>query len=203
MQPKPLIKQIKRIPYFFLLLILFSATFKIAHDINSVGKTTFLDVRTFNLKEKTFKEVELGENSFTTGMEGVLRWKVKDLKEAFLVGLADRDRLISYYDILYLLLLDAGLFFMIYRMNEETIFSEQLSTGLKVVLYCIMFYPFATMIGNYYSNQFIQELTNNQFKGQYENFSISKFQILFYLMIFMYPFLQKAINLQKEQDLTI
>ena len=92
---------------------------------------------------------------------------------------------------------------MVYRMNEETIFSEQLSAGLKILLYCIMFYPLVTMIGNHYSDQSIQELTNNQFKAQYERFGIGKFQLITYLLIFMYPFLKKAIDLQKDQNLTV
>ncbi len=200
---KPLIKQIKRIPFIFLVLVLLSATIKIISDVNSIGRTRLLEVRIGNLKERTYKSVELGENSFITGMEGTLHWKVKNLKESFLVGMIDGDRVISYYDILYFLLLDAGLFFMIFRMSDETVFSEQLSAGLKIVFYCIMFYPFVTMIGSYCNNQLVQELTDNQFKGQFEDFSIAKFQLIMYLLIFMYPFLQKAIKLQKEQNLTI
>ena len=203
MQPKPLYKQIKRIPFIFLGLILISASIKFVSDWKSIEETRLLEVSKHNLKEKTYQSVELGENSFTTGMEGTLYWEVNDLKEATLVGLADGDRLMSYYDILYFLFIDGVLFFMVYGMNDETVFSERLSAGLKIVVYCVMFYPFVMMIGDYFSSQAIQKLTNNQFKGQYRNFGIVKFQLIMYLMIFMYPFLKKAINLQKDQNLTI
>ena len=203
MQPKPLIKQIKIIPLIFLVVVLIFASFKFVSDWKSIGRTRLLDVSINNLKEKTYKQVEIGENSFTTGMEGTLYWKVKDLKEAMLVGFADGDRLMSYYDVFYFLCIDGILFFMVYGMNDETIFSERLSLGLKIVLYCTILYPFVMMIGDYYSSQAIQELTNNQFTGQYKNFGIGKFQLIMYLMIFMLPFLKKAIDLQKEQNLTV
>ncbi len=203
MQPKPLIKQIKRIPFIFLALILVSASFKFVSDWRSIGSTRLLEVRISDLKERTYKRVELGENSFTTGMEGQLYWKVRNSREAFLVGMADRDRLISYFDVLYFLLLDACLFFMVYRMNEETIFSEQIGVGLKVVIFCIIFYPIITLMGNYLSDLSVQKLTGYKFRSQHQSFSASKFQLISYLLVFMYPFLQKAINLQKEQDLTI
>ena len=190
-------------PFIFLAMILVVTTFKMVPDVKSVGKIRLLEVRVVHLKEKTYKTVELGENYFITGMEGQLYWKVKNIREAFLVGMADRNSLISYFDVLYFLLLDACLFFMIYRMNDETIFSEKLSIGLKAVLFCIILYPFVTLIANHYSSKFIQELTNNQFQAQYEYFSANKYQLIIYLLIFMYPFLQKAVNLQKEQDLTV
>ena len=184
-------------------MILTFVSIKFVSDYRSTGRTRLLDVSINNLKEKTYKQVEIGENSFTTRMEGTLYWEVKDLKEAMLVGFADGDRLMSYYDILYFLCIDGVLFFMVYGMNDETIFSERLSIGLKIVLYCVMLYPFVMMIGDYYSSQAIQELTNNQFKGQYKNFGVGKFQLIMYLMIFMLPLVKKAINLQKDQNLTI
>jgi len=73
METKPLIRQIKRIPIFFLVLILFFAAFKIIHDVKAIGGTITLDVSIMNLKERTYKSVEFGENSFTTGMNGTLR----------------------------------------------------------------------------------------------------------------------------------
>lgn len=203
MPERPLYKQIRRIPYIFLVLILISASIKVVSDWKSIGKTRLIEVTRGALKERTYRSVDLGENSFVTGMEGTLYWKVNNIREAFLVGMADGDRVISYFDVFYLLLLDICLFVMVARVNEETIFSDQLETGLKAILYCVMFYPFVGMIEGYYCSKFIQELTNNQFNAQYENFSISKFQIIFYLLLFMFPFVKRAINLQKQQNLTI
>ncbi|MGF1924045.1 MAG: hypothetical protein ACQUHE_07685, partial [Bacteroidia bacterium] len=146
---------------------------------------------------------EVGENSFTTGIDGTLHWKVNHLKEAFLVGLADGDRLVSYYDILYFLLLDVALFYMVSKMNEGTVFSQQVALGFKTVLYCLVSYPLVPLIDNHFSGECIKELTGYKFTSQFLAFGIGKFQLIIYLVIFLYPFLRKAVKTEEENELTV
>lgn len=201
MTTKSFFKRTKSIPIGFLLLILVFGIMHIYRTIGYVGDKCTLEVETYNLKEKTYKEVAIGENKFTTGSEGKLRWRVKDVKEAFLVSLVDRNT--WFYDLFYFLLIDIALFIMMYRINEDAVFSDQLFKGVTVLLYVIMFYPFFGVIANQINERIIQELTDNQFTSQYQRFSATKFQLLIFLMIIMLPMVQKVINLQKEQDLTI
>lgn len=203
MQEKPLFRQIKAIPFIFLLIILVSGGMSIYRVIGYVGMSMGLDVTTYNLSEKTFKTVAIGENEFTTGFDGELTWKVGNLKEAFLVSLAERNNIISFYDLFYFLLIDLVLFVMLYGVNEDAVFSDQLFKGITILLYLIMLYPFVGMIANQINGEIIKTLTNNKFTSQYQRFAVVKFQIFIYLMVFMLPFVKKAINLQREQDLTI
>ncbi|MBC7617049.1 MAG: hypothetical protein H7202_13365 [Pedobacter sp.] len=203
MQEKPLFKQIKAIPLFFLSLILVSGGMGIYRIIYDVGKTRSLDVRIYNLHEKTFKTVAIGENEFTTGFDGELAWKVNSVKEAFLVSLVDRNNIINFYDLFYFLLVDVALFVMVHSVNEDAVFSERLLKGVTVLLYLTMLYPFFGMIADQINGEIIKTLTNSKFTNQYQSFAVVKFQMFIYLMVFMLPFVKKAINLQKEQDLTI
>ena len=203
MQVKPVFKQIKAIPFFFFLIILASGGIGIYRVIDSVGISRSLDVRTYNLQERTFRTFIIGENEFTTGFDGKLTWEAGNLKESFLVSLAEGDIGISFYDLFYFLLVDVVLFIMVHSVNEDVVFSGRLFKGITILLYLIMLYPFVGMIANQINGEIIKTLTNNKFTSQHQNFAVVKSQFFIYLMIFMLPFVRKAINLQKEQDLTI
>lgn len=75
MKEKPLYRQIKAIPFIFLLIVLTGTIISLYYTIHSIDRTKILNVSVRGLKEKTIKHVTLGENFFTAGYEGQLYWK--------------------------------------------------------------------------------------------------------------------------------
>lgn len=147
--------------------------------------------------------MSLVENWFQTGTEGQLYWKVKNINEALLIALADRERSTNFYDIIYLLILNIALFIMVYRMKEGTVFSNQVFWGLRLIAGSVILYPIINLLSYQLSSQCIEKLTHEQFTAQLKNSNIVIYLLLTYLLIFMAPFIKKAINLQQEQGLTI
>jgi hypothetical protein len=203
MRKGPSVKSIKLIPVIFLCMVLANLVISISACVRSIGHTQILDVYSFNTGKKTYQIVEIGKNNFQTGTEGKLYWKIKNLKEAFLVALADRDKSTNFYDVFYLLILDIALFVMVFRIKDETVFSDQVLWGLRLIAGSVIFYPIINLMSYRLSSQCIEELTNGKFTAQLTKSNTFMFLIITYLLIFMAPFIKKAINLQKEQNLTI
>ena len=72
MRRGPSIKNIKRFPIVFSVLITFYFALWVFKCFSSVGNVEILNVDVKNLKERTYKNVELGDNYFVTGTEGRL-----------------------------------------------------------------------------------------------------------------------------------
>ncbi|TKC06613.1 hypothetical protein FA048_15515 [Pedobacter polaris] len=203
MRNAPSLKQIKRIPYLFLAFILSIVILIVCACIGSINQTEILNVNTKNLKAKTYRNIEIEENEFQTGTEGRLYWKVKNIKEAFLVIAADRDGTTNIYDLFYLLILDIALFVMMFKMKEDTVFSDQVGMGLKAIAFAVILYPGIILIAYRFSSVCIEELTAGKFTAQFRSLNIPKYLIIGYLIFFMIPFVKKGKSLQQEQELTI
>lgn len=202
METKPFYKQIKKIPFIFLFIVLSGLILSVCYCVGSIGETRGLHVNTRGLKVKTVKHLYVDDNLFSVGYEGELYFRINTLKEAFLVALTS-DAPINFYDLLYFLIIDVILFIMVYRVNEEVIFSDQLSNGIKLLGYSVILYPGIILLGNYISKCSIEELTHGQFTSQYRNLGVTKYLYISYLILFCMPIIQKAINLEKEQSLTV
>lgn len=202
MRRRPSIKNIKRFPIVFSVLITFYFTLWIFNCFSRVGNVEILNVDVKNLKERTYKNVELGDNYFVTGTEGRLFWKVKNLEEAFVIGIADQDAVIKIFDLLYFLTLNILIYVLVYFINEETIFSS-LTVGLRVLGFLIALYPGMLLVNYEVSGNLIEKLTGNQFTVQYRSLDILKYVIIAFLLNMVFPFISKGKSLQKEQELTI
>lgn len=203
MKDTSLLKQIKRIPYVFLAIVIVNIVLAGFLMVQSVGQTEILNVNVKNLKLKTLRTVELEKDFFQTGSEGKLYWKVKNYNEAFLVLAANRDSAVNFYDLFYLLVLDICLFIMVFRMDESTVFSNQVRLGFHIFGFSVVFYAGIVLLSYRLSGNAIEELTNGRFTAQYREFNIPKYLVISYLIFFLAPFVQKGKSLQNEQDLTI
>lgn len=203
MKACPSIKSIQRIPIIFLLIVVSYFVISVLACISSVGETKILNVNVLNLSSKTYQTVDIGKNSFQTGTEGRLFWKVKSLKEAFLVGLANRNDAGNFYDILYLLILDLILFIMFFKVKEDSVFSDRIILGLKLLGCSVLVYAFINLISYKIAGRSVELLTNRQFTTQFRQDNIPKYLFLCYLIWFIAPLIKKGISLQQEQDLTI
>jgi len=200
----PLLKQIKRIPYFFLLIILANLAISFSAIYSSIGKVQIVGVNVKNLKTKTSQQIDINDNnSFHIGFEGRLHWKVKNAKEAFLIAIADRERSTNFYDLTYLLILNIALFVMVYKINEKSIFSSQLYWGLRLIAASVMLYPFIQLMSYKIAGHSIEVLTDGQFTATLKKSNIVMYLILTYLLLFLAPFVKKAIDYQTEKNLTI
>jgi hypothetical protein len=92
---------------------------------------------------------------------------------------------------------------MVYRIREDTVFSNQVFFGLRLIACSVMFYPFITFVSYEFSSKSIEELTKGQFTAQFRSSNIVIFLTIFYLLLMMSPLIKKAIKLQQEKDLTI
>lgn len=200
---KSLHQQIKLIPIYLLIFITLSLCMHIFASFAAIGKTKILAVDAQHLKARTYHRVKIGENSFQTGTEGRLHWKVKDLEEAFLVGLANQEGVLNYYDLFYFLILDIALFIMLAKVSEERVFTAQLIFGLYLISYSIIFYAFIVLLGQFISGWSIERLTHGMFTSQSSTLNISKYLFLAFLLFFMVPLVRKGIELQNENELTI
>jgi len=203
MKSKPLYKQIKNIPFLFLSIILINATFSLIYFFSSVHQTRILNVEVKKLNIRTYKSLSVGENNFVTGSDGKLYWKVKNYNEAALVFAANHSGTLNLYDQLYLLLLNILLFIMVHKIKEDAIFSNQVKRGLRLIISSVMLYPFISLLGYMLSGYCIEKLTGGQFTVQYKKSNITMFLFIAYLLIFMLPFIRKAVTLQEDQNLTI
>ncbi|MES2448854.1 MAG: hypothetical protein V4546_16840 [Bacteroidota bacterium] len=156
-----------------------------------------------NFKTKTYKRIDVGENSFQTGSEGRLFWKVRNLKEAFLISASDKDEVTNFYDLTYLFILNIALFIMVYRMDENSVFSNQVVIGMKAIAYSVLIYSFINVVSYKIIGYSIECLTEGQFTSQFRHFNIPKYLVITYLILFLTSFISKGKSLQKEQELTI
>ena len=200
---RSIINQIKRIPILFTVLITIFSGLNIYRCYLTIGKTEILNVSLHNIKTKTHKVVNFGENHFTTGTEGRLYWKVKNFKEAFLVNLSDINGVYSFIDLFYFLVLNGAIYFMLWNITEQSIFSDQLIDGANIIAYAVIFYASLNFVKYLVAESAILNLTSNNFTAQYRNNSITPFILFAFLMLIIPPFLKKGKSLQQEQDLTI
>ena len=199
----PLLKQIKTMPYIFLLIIIANLVISFSAIYSSIGKVQIVAVNVEALKTKTSQQIAISTNSFHTGFEGRLFWKVKNVKEAFLVAVADREHSTNFYDLTYLLILNIALFVMVHKINEKSIFSSQLFWGLRLIAASVMLYPFIQLLAYKIAGHSIETLTNGQFTAPLKNSNVFMYLILTYLLLFLAPFMKKAIDYQNEKNLTI
>jgi hypothetical protein len=202
MRKGPLLFSIKNFPKYFLCLLLFFIVFDLIVCIGSVGKTKRINVSTANLKEQTYKNVNLGKNHFTTGTDGSLYWHIKDLKEAILVNIADLNGVFNLPDLLYFLIINVFLFWFASGIKEDNIFSK-VESSLRILTPLIFIYPILVIISTQIAAKCVRHLTDNQFTIQYEDYSILKYVVFGFLLQFLILFIKKGKSLQQEQDLTI
>ncbi len=203
MSNAPSLKQIKRITKLFSILIVIYFAMNVYRCIDSVGKTKILNVSTANFEARTSKTIVLGENHFTTGFDGELYWKVKNIKEAFLINLGDLYGTMSFITLGYFLILNVAIYMMLWGVTEETIFSKKLTIGLNVIVYVMIFYSTLNLVSFKVSQIAIESLTDGHFSSQYRNQSLTSFILFGFLMLLISPFIKKGKSLQQEQDLTI
>ena len=172
------IKRIKRLPYYMLGMVILYFSLFLLKCYTEVGGYTSIPVNVYQLKERTYKTIELGNNSFQTGTEGRLRWKVNSFKESFLIEVANPYAIFKLTELIFLLLLVMVVFISVSGLNEHTDIRKQVSRFIYILAYLIVLYPGLLLLNVKISEGIIKNLTNNQFTSLHIDLSIIKYMMI-------------------------
>lgn len=196
-------KQIKRFPILFFILIGIYFLLSLCYCYRHIGRTKSIDVTINHDSGKTYQRVQLKDAQFITGIEGTLHWKVKTMKEALLVNLANKKTVFNFYDLCYFLILNLAIYWMVKDLTEDTAFSEKVFKGLRMISFIIGLYPLMTLVNNQIADLAVEKLTNNQFSSIGQSLNLMKFMLIVFLIQLVVVFFGKGKKLQEEQQLTI
>lgn len=148
--------------------------------------------------------VELsGGNTFNKQDAGWLGWKPKNKKEIFLLMLADSERAATL-DLAYFFIVVILAITLFNNVEEAAIFSSESVIKLRIVGFFILIYPFLLIyLKPLLSNLAIEMLTQNKYTGIYSMQPNLGFNIWLLLIGYFTFMLNKAKDLQQENDLTI
>lgn len=213
------IKRIKRLPYFLLVMVIVCFTLFALKCYTQIGSYTTIPVNVYQLNERTYKTIELGHNSFQTGTEGRLRWKVDSFKESFLIEVTNPNAIFKLTELIFLFLFLIVVFVSVADLKENTDIRKHVSRFIFILAYLVIFYPGLLLLNAKISDDIIKNLTNNQFTSSHIEFAIVKYAIINSILIIIASvinskdksnktilipsFLNKAKSLQQDQDLTI
>lgn len=200
----PSLKQIKRIPTIMFVLIFAYFLMALLFCYGNIGRQVRLEATILYGVTGKNPQVDIGENRFNRGYEGMLYWKVKDFKEAVFLNFANSKELMRFYDLIYMLILNIVVFITVNRMKEDTVFSSFTENGFKLIIFIIIFSPVFDVFIYLTSRYFIKELTDNQFTGgSMPSFSYLRIIVSIFLINLIPLLIKKGKSLQLEQDLTI
>lgn len=196
---------------FFPLMILFYLLFMIllqASDIFSGQERTIIFTARPSKKfpEKTYHQVETKEFTYVTGMEGQVYWKSKTRLESFTLNFfANQNAMITALGAVYTLILDVILFWMLYDLKPENIFSKKISRGGKCIFYLSLLLLGKDVFQYYISDYFLKQLTQGRFEAAQQTISFALLPYFIGMLafpLFMKFFLQ-AQKTEQEQQLTV
>ncbi|MBB6238191.1 hypothetical protein HDC90_002820 [Pedobacter sp. AK013] len=142
-------------------------------------------------------------NTFVKQDVGGLQWKPKNKKEIFLLMLADSERTTTP-DLAYFLIFVILAIILFKDVDEAAIFSSKSITKLRTIGFFILIYPFLLIyLKPLLSNLAIESLTEGNYTGIYSIEPNLGFNIWILLIGYFTFMLNKARDLQQENDLTI
>jgi len=202
------LKRIRKLPFRMFIFLIIFICISVVQSAENIGTKTvrFKAKISDNFHTKTYKEIRLKENNFVTGIEGDVTWKPKSFYEAFILeNIINKNAPLALLNILYLMVLDGVLFWMVYDIEENKLFNEKIIRGFNLLTYLAVLWMVKESLNFYLSNYYIKEITNGQFQAisSSEFFSVLPFvfvgifsQVLSYLIL-------KAQKIEHEQKLTV
>ena len=173
--------------------------------IRSFGDTQIiLDVRTKQLPVKTYTRIELGENTFITGLDGKVYWKAKSFKEAFILrNIVDVNSVTSLLNILYFFILNCILYWMVYDIKQENFFNSKVVKGIRIIGIMIVLFGVFELLKSAVSDYFLNEITRGQFRAPRAHPSMISYFIIAMFLQAIPVFIMKAQKNQQDQEYTI
>lgn len=145
----------------------------------------------------------VGNDYFRTDNSGKLYWHPKSFIEALLLGTVAGQQSFNIIHVLMLYVLVGVLFFTMKGTNHKKTFSENLYPGFTMIVVFIMVAPSLIGYGQGLVVNYFRDLTGGQFYLQPSNNLASFYCMLGAMLFFLTQFPQQALDMQKEQELTI
>ena len=166
------------------------------------GRAIELDVRSPYNKAVHYNKLSTAKGVFESGSEGVLMVEPQSFKEACMLRYVT-SKSFNVLDFIYFLSIALLLWWMTYDIRKEDIFSAKVISGLRWIGFSIAFYGILKMFNHLLIDDFIRNYTEGAF-GIQETVAPPYRLLLAALFFQLIPmFIQKARQIQREQNLTI
>jgi len=201
---QPLIKTRKHFIIAMTVYILFLSGLFITSANWGLTQGMTLKVQTYDRKLVNYKHQDLPNgNYFISGMQGDLYWRPKNLSEAILLDTVINGG-IDFLDVIALAVIAVIISFM-FRGQDDTILLPKNVTGwfLALVFALGLLGLISDDVRFQLADEYVPYITHGQFKAIY-SFKVTSFYYMVYpMLMFLARLPKKALELQKEAELTI
>jgi hypothetical protein len=144
-------------------------------------------------------------NSFSSGDRGILTWNPRSFKEALILDTVNEGGLdgIDIFHVTLFFLYVIAFYLMMRGSGKNLVFSNKIYYGFLFIVFMIAISGLLESYKSRFVSQYIQNITNGQFKLQPAYFPKMYYYVVGMMLFFILKYPQKAIELQKDQDLTI
>lgn len=182
---------------FLLLLTIIEATMGLKNGV-SLQVQAAVNV---NLTHHSFKLPN--HNYFTSEESGKLYWYPKNFLQALLLNVAVKHAALDIFEIILLYATVAIFYFMTLGSGKKSVFSVNLLGGYMLIFFLIAMSGILKSFEYSWMSIYIKKITNGQFVLQPLNVSFMLYIMWGNMLFFMLRFAQQALDMQKEQELTI
>ncbi|WP_316844562.1 DUF2975 domain-containing protein [Pedobacter psychrodurus] len=157
----------------------------------------------FNVNDKS-NLVKLSDGNTLVKQDiGRLQWKPKNKREIFLLMLADSERCVTL-DLAYFFIVVILAIILFNNVGDDAIFSSKGIGKLRIIGFFILIYPLLLIyLKPLLCNLAIEMLTDDNYTGVYSMQPNLGFNIWVLLIGYFSFMLNRAKDLQRENDLTI
>lgn len=188
--------------YVIFIVLLLSQTLQSASYGQKNGVT--LQVYTHQTALSSYKRSDLSnEDYFITGTDGELYWHPKSFTQALLLDTVDNHGGLDIFEILLLCVLAGIFYFTVRGSGTNHIFSHNLYYGFLLMIFLITISGSLKHMEYGWMGVYVKTITKGKFVLQPLNISYSFYGALGTMLFFLMQFPKKALNMQKEQELTI
>ena len=174
-------------------------------DINN-GWGIAMDVRPLARGLGSYKDDKFADgNNFISGTDGTLYWKPRTLTESILLNtFSQRSSPVDLFELIAFLLLALLFMAVISSGAKATYFSKNLTRKFILVVFVIcMWRPVLELIKEPLGKQYVMYITHCKFIPVHRYGNAANGMTLYMLLSLLIIFPQKALELQKEAELTI
>lgn len=186
----------------FNLIMAFCLSILINYVDYSDGKSVELRVSSQYNSAVHYNELTTALGVFQSGADGILVVQPRSFNEACMLRYITSNTF-NVLDFIYFLSIACFLWWMTYDIRKEDIFSKKVISGLRWIGWSIAVYGILKMLHVLLVNSFISHFSEGVFSAQKPEFLEYRFFLgaIFFQLIPM--FIQKARQIQREQNLTI
>lgn len=142
-------------------------------------------------------------NQLVSGASGQLHWQPENFMEALLLNTTGGHGVMNIFDVLLLYIIIGLFYFMTLGSGKKSVFSGNLTGGFMLIFFLIAISGQLKGMEYNWVSHYVEKITNGQFTLQPQNTSSFFYLQLGTMLFFMLRFARQALDMQKEQELTI